>query len=76
MECKEYERRVLGELRGLLFGSDGRTRRHTVDALGYRVEVEEMRFGTSCSEGACEGVFLYRGLWRRSRTLAPALTRP
>jgi hypothetical protein len=54
MEREEYERKVLQELRGLLFEPDGRTRAHAVGYLGNRVQVEEVRIGVSRPEGALE----------------------
>ena len=50
MEREEYERKVLQELRGLLFEPDGRTRTHAVGYLGNRVQVEEARIGVSRPE--------------------------
>jgi hypothetical protein len=64
MEHDEHERKILEELRSLLFDADGRTKKHVVGHLGNRVEVEEVRFGASRSEGAREVIFLYRDLWR------------
>lgn len=62
MEREEYERKILQELRGLLFESDGQTRAHAVGYLGNRVQVEEVRIGASRPEGAREMVLLYRDL--------------
>ena len=62
MEREEYERKVLQELRGLLFEPDGRTRAHAVGYLGNRVQVEEVRIGVSRPEGAREMVLVYRDL--------------
>jgi hypothetical protein len=64
MEREEYERKVLQELRGLLFEPDGRTRAHAVGYLGNRVQVEEVRIGVSRPEGAREMVLVYRDLRR------------
>lgn len=65
MDREEYERRVLEELRGLLLEPNGRTRVHAVGYLGNRVDVEDVRLGTSSSdEGAPEVMMLYRDLRR------------
>jgi hypothetical protein len=64
MEQDEHERKILEELRALLFDPDGRTRKHVVGYLGNRAEVEELRLGAPRSEGAGEVIFLYRDLWR------------